>query len=166
LVAWRADFEMKNPSNENSLLLERRYKQAALLSLSSIVFVIAAVLISNIPGVPTITIEKQGTDSLWVLIVFLAGGAILIKRLLNNWDRIKDVYLLQGMDGALRKLKRDAALISLFGIGAAICGIVIFLSTGSLYDLVRAAAVSLVVMTVGFPRKKIWKRIVGELEAI
>jgi hypothetical protein len=157
---------MKNLSNENSLLLERRYKEAALLSLSSIVFVILVVLMSNIPDVPIITIEKQGTDSLWVLVIFLAGGAILIKRLLNNWDRIKDVYLLQGMDGAFRKLKKDAFLISLFGMGAALCGVVIFLSSGSRYDLFRAVAVSLVVMLAGFPRKKIWKRIAGELEGV
>jgi hypothetical protein len=157
---------MNKISGENTLLMERRFKQAALLSVvtTSVILVIGA--LSLILGGGRISLDGHTVDSLWVGLVFVAGGAMLMRRLLNNWDRIKDDYLLKGIDGVLLKLIRHTGFLSLFGLGAAVMGAMIFLSSNSVFDLSRAIVVALVIQAVGFPRKKIWRRIVGELEAV
>lgn len=157
---------MKKMSGENILLLERRYRQATLLSLSLAGVLIAISITSFWIDSPVLTLDKEASDGMWIGIIFLAAGVFLIRRRFNRWDRFKDLHLLRGLDGVLRALKRDALLLTLLGFICGILGFVIFLSNASRYDLVRSVIVSFVLMGFVFPRKGIWKRIATELEGI
>ena len=157
---------MKKLTGENILLLERRYKQATLLSLSLAGSLIALTFVSVWIEAPFFALEKQVSDTFWVLVIFLAGGAFILRRMFNRWDRIKDLHLLKGLDGVLKTLRRDASLLSVIGFAIGILGFVIFLSNGSISDLLRSVVVALVVIFFVFPRKKIWNRIAIELEGI
>lgn len=155
---------MKKLSNETNLLLERRYKEAALLSLLLIAIVtilLSGVLFFELPAIP---VDGSDVNSLWVGVIFLAVGALLVRRVRNRWDVIKDIFLLKGLEGVFVKLKMDSFLVSLFGVGVGILGAIIFLATESVGDLLRSSFVTVVAFAVGFPRKKIWRRIASELE--
>lgn len=151
-------------SGENILLLERRYKQATLLSLSLVGVLIAVALTSFLFDEPLFVLDKQMTDTLWFGIIFLSAGVLLVRRIFNKWDRIKDLHLLRGMDGVFKTLRRDSLLLSLLGFMSGLLGFIIFLSNASQYDLFRSVVVALVVMAFVFPRKRIWSRIATELE--
>lgn len=155
---------MKKISNETHLLLERRYKEAALLSLSLIAVVTVMLAGVYLIELPVISIDDSDVNTLWVGVIFLAVGALLVRRVRNRWDVIKDIFLLKGFEGVFAKLKRDSLLVSLFGLGIGILGAVIFLTTESVGDLLRSFFVAAVALAVGFPRKKIWRRIASELE--
>lgn len=157
---------MKKMSNETNLLLERRYKEAALLSLSLIVVVAVLLTAIYLIDLPPISIDDSDVNSLWVGVIFLAVGALLVRRVRNRWEVIKDIFLLKGLEGVFAKLKRDSLLVSLFGLGIGILGAVIFLTTASVSDLLRSFLVAAVALAVGFPRKKIWRRIASELEGL
>lgn len=155
---------MKKISNETHLLLERRYKEAALLSLSLIAVVTVMLAGVYLIELPVISIDDSDVNTLWVGVIFLAVGALLVRRVRNRWDVIKDIFLLKGFEGVFAKLKRDSLLVSLFGLGIGILGAVIFLTTESVGDLLRSFFVAALALAVGFPRKKIWRRIASELE--
>lgn len=155
---------MKKMSNETSLLLERRYKEAALLCLSLIVAITILLAAIYLIDLPPISIDDGDVNSLWVGVIFLAVGALLVRRVRNRWDVIKDIFLLKGFEGVFAKLKRDSLLVSFFGLGIGILGALIFLTTDSVGDLLRSFLVAGIALAVGFPRKRIWRRIASELE--
>jgi hypothetical protein len=157
---------MKNISGEKLLILERRYKQATLVSVVLIGFVIVLGASLSLAQITPIGLARQTVDALWVGVIFLAGGALLVRRVRNRWDFIKDTFTLKGLDGTMCRLRNDVVITMLFGVGATVLGVVIFLSDGVRFDLLRAILASVVVMAVSFPRKNIWKRIASELEAV
>lgn len=101
---------------------------------------------------------------LWVGVLFIAVGAFLLRRILYNWKRLKDVALLQGVSGLLQTLQRNAILLGAMAEMIAVVGVVIALLSGNNWEMLRAGAISLVVFAINLPRKSVWAKIVAGLE--
>ena len=101
---------------------------------------------------------------LWVGVLFIAVGAFLLRRILFNWERLKNAALLKGVSGLLQTLQKNAILLGAMAESIAILGIVIAFLSGSNWEMLRAGAISLVVFAINFPRKSVWTKIVSSLE--
>lgn len=110
----------------------------------------------NIASAP----DEQTVMSMWMGILFLAGGSFLLRRLFNGWERLSNVAILHGIPGLTKRLLINSVITCLFAVIAAAIGFVISQITGDAMDMMRAAAVCFVVFYANFPRKSIWKKIV------
>jgi nitrate/nitrite transporter NarK len=143
----------------------RKYGTTAIVFLSQIVFsvvltVVAAVIIR---GRSETEAANVNITAIWVLIIFVAVGALLARRFFYSWERLKNVKLLRGPDGLLQTLQTNAILLGAISEFVAILGFVITIMSGSVYDMVRAEAVALITFLINFPRKSVWSRIVESL---
>jgi hypothetical protein len=99
-------------------------------------------------------------------VLFIAVGTFILRRMFFNWDRLKNIALLKGVTGLLGSLQRNSIILGFFALIAAIVGFLISSFSGSSADMFRAGVISLVVFLINFPRKKVWKTIVSNLEKV
>jgi hypothetical protein len=83
-----------------------------------------------------------------------------------TWERLKNVGILKGVSGVLGTLQRNSIILSVFGLLVGIIGFLLALFSGSGFDMLRAGAIALVVFLINFPRKKVWKTIISNLEKV
>lgn len=108
----------------------------------------------------------QSLSALWIAILFIAIITFVLRRMFFRWDRLKDIYLIKGMDGLLASLQMSVVVI---GAMAQVISVMGFLATalgGVTFDIFRASVVALVVYVVNFPRKPVWEKIAGSLEKV
>jgi hypothetical protein len=99
------------------------------------------------------------TTFLWVTILALALAAFLLRRVIFSSDSLRDAATLGGATGLLKNLQSKTILLASLGEVIAVLGFVIALASGSAFDMVRAAAVALIVFFINFPRKSTWERL-------
>lgn len=158
---------MNENSNENLPELEKRYRTTVLIILAQVfvvLFLVAAAFLFTF-RVET-GLSEQDFTSLWVGVLFIAVGSFILRRMFFTWDRLKNVAILKGVSGVLGTLQRNSIILSLFGLLVGIIGYLISLFSGSGFDMLRAGAIALVVFLINFPRKKVWKTIVSNLEKV
>ncbi len=158
---------MNEISPDNLNALERRYRTTTLIIAAQIVFTIiltAAVWLFAPPIVNSISDKTLMT--LWMLIIFLAIGAFLLRRVFFRWERFKDIALLKGVSGLLATLQVNAIILAVFATLLPIVGGVITTLTGSTFEIIRAEIVALIVFAINFPRKSVWTKIVAATEKV
>ena len=143
----------------------RKYGTTAIVVLSQIVFSLV------LTGVAAIMVHGRGETetadanltAMWILIIFIAVGALVVRRVFYSWDRLKNTKLLRGQDGLLQTLQTNAILLGAISEFIAILGFIITIMSGSVFDMVRAEAVALITFLINFPRRSVWNRIVDSL---
>ena len=156
---------MEEISAENLARLEKRYKLTLFLVAAQIlsVFVflaVTALLTSNVHF-----LERDFT-TLWLVILFLAASTFILRRQLFGWERLKNKALLKGVSGLISTLQMNTLVLACFAEIILIIGFIIALENASFFDMVRAAAIALIVFGLNFPRLSIWKKIVAALEKV
>ncbi|MBA2621276.1 MAG: hypothetical protein H0U87_08755, partial [Acidobacteria bacterium] len=152
---------MDEISPENLALLERRYKSAATvyfaLLFSSVGFIVAALFLAD-EG------RTANTDSLmplWIAIVFIAVAAFVLRRVLINWERLRNAKLLKGVGGLLASLQTNSIVLGALAEIVALIGVAITFLNGNKFDALRAGGVALLLFAINFPRQSVWRKIVG-----
>lgn len=158
---------MSEISPENLAEIERRYRAAAIIGVAQIAFTVMLAGAAWVVVQRAAVVEDNGSvTTLWVLIAFIAIGSLLLRRLFNGWERLRNAALLGGISGVLKKLQTNSLILGMFAEAIAVIGFVIAIFTGSSFDMFRAAAIALIVFFVAFPRKSVWKTIVANLQGI
>lgn len=145
--------------------LDQKYRSTVLIVSAQIffAFLLTTVVWFFVPGM-------RGADSdltpLWLLVIFIAVGSFIIRRLLARWDRFRNVKLLKGQKGLLSMLQTNAIILGAFGELIAVVGFAAVVMGSDKLDMLRAAAVSLVVFAINFPRRSIWEKIVLSLNEV
>jgi hypothetical protein len=158
---------MNEISSENLTELNKRYRTTVFIVLAQIFFILILVFISffSLPRI-TANLTEQDFTTLWVGVLFIAVGSFILRRMFFSWERLKNIALLKGISGLLGTLQQNSAILSVFGLIVAIIGFLIAALTGNSSDMLRAGAIALVVFLINFPRKKVWKTIVSNLEKV
>ncbi|MBK7708991.1 MAG: hypothetical protein IPN69_11365 [Acidobacteria bacterium] len=156
---------MNGISPENQIELEKRFRIAAFIGLAQIAMTIVLAVIAWFVVSRTEIVEtNESVTALWVAVLFIAIGSILLRRLFFGWERLKDAALLGGIPGVLKKLQTNSLMLGMFAEAIAVIGFVIAMFTGSSFDMFRAAAIALIVFFITFPRKRVWKTVVANLQ--
>lgn len=158
---------MSQISNENLAELNKRYRTTVFIVLAQIFIVLILVFGGRffVPAVPA-NLSDQDLTTLWVALLFIAVGSFILRRMFFNWERLKNIALLKGVSGLLGTMQRNSVLLTLFAVAVALLGLVISVFSGVSSDMYRAGAIALVVFLINFPRKKVWKTIVANLEKV
>lgn len=154
-------------SDENLPELEKRYRTTVLIILAQIFVVLFLVAASFLLALQVETsLSEQDYTTLWVGVLFIAVGSFILRRMFFTWERLKNVAILKGISGVLGTLQRNSIILSVFGLLVGIVGFLLSIFSGSSFDMLRAGAIALVVFLINFPRKKVWKTIVSNLEKV
>ena len=159
---------MNSVKNEDDGKVGRKYKTTAIVVLSQIFFslVLTVVAVFMVRGRNGTETDDSNLMALWVLIIFIAVGALVIRRLFNSWERLKNTKLLKGADGLLQTLQTNAILLGAISEFIAILGFIITIMSGSVSDMIRAEVVALITFLINFPRRSVWNRIVESLGSV
>lgn len=154
------------PSAENAALLEKRYRTTAIIVAAQIVVTLILTVAAWFIVSSGDTGSGEPVTTLWVAVLFVAIGSFVIRRLFFGWERLKNAAVLGGVDGLLRTLQNNGIILGAFGEVIAVLGFVVSLMSGSSLDMFRAAAIALIVFFINFPRKKMWKTVVANLQEV
>lgn len=159
---------MTEISAETKIELEKRYRTAAFLVFAQIAALLLFIALAYFSAKPENAgqISESTKMTLWVGALFAALGTFIIRRMLYRWDRLRDITLLKGISGLLKTLSTSAILLALMAEIVAIIGLTIAFLTGDWFEMLRAAAIALVVFIINFPRKAIWEKIVQNLQNV
>ncbi len=110
--------------------------------------------------------DPNSLTPLWLAIIFIAAGTFVLRRVLTNWERLREAKLLKGDAGLFAKLQTNSIILGSMAEVIAVIGFVIAQSTGVKADMLRAGFVSLIVFLINFPRKSVWRKIAANLEKV
>jgi H+/Cl- antiporter ClcA len=154
-------------SPENRSELEKRYRSTVIVIVFQIFTVIALIIAAwFVAQTSENSITNQSLTTLWVAVLFIAVGAFVLRRLIFNWERLKNTALLKGIKGLIQKLQINSIILGAIAEIVAIMGFLIAVLSGNKWDVFRAGAIALVVFLANFPRKSNWEKIVANLEKI
>ena len=101
----------------------------------------------------------QVSTILWIVLLVIAIGAFLLRRILFAPAVLRDTAVLQGASGLLKSLQTKTIILSALAELVAILGFVITFLNGDKYDMLRAAGVALIIFFISFPSKAAWQRV-------
>lgn len=158
---------MNETSAENEKELEKRYRLTTLIVGAQIAFsVVLAILAWFGLGNTDSSNGAQFSTALWILVLFVAIGTFLLRRILFKWERLKKIALSKGTPGIFSALQRSSILLGALAEAIAVIGFVISVINGNKTDVLRAVAVALIVFFINFPRKSVWEKIVAGMEKV
>ena len=158
---------MTEISAENRSELEKRYRMTTIVIAFQIFTVIVLIVAAWFAAQNSNnSVSDQTLTTLWVAVLFIAVGAFLARRMLFGWERLKNTVLLKGVKGLIRTLQTNSIILGVIGEIVAIMGFLIALLSGNKWEMFRAGAIALVVFLANFPRKKVWEKIVSNLEKV
>jgi hypothetical protein len=157
-----------NPiSNENLTELEKRYRTTVFIVLAQIFVVLFLVVFGGLfVSKIAVNLSEQDFTTLWVAVLFIAIGSFILRRMFFSWERLKNITVLNGVSGLLGTLQRNSVILGAFAVVVGVLGFAISVFSGSGADMFRAGVIALVVFLINFPRKKVWKTIVSNLEKV
>jgi len=158
---------MSQIDGENLKLLEQRYRTTVLIVLAQI-FVVLLLVFAGWFGFLRLAsnLTDQDLTTLWIAVMFIAVGSFIMRRMFFSWERLKNIALLRGVPGLLGNLQRNSIILGVFAVVVASLGLLITAFSANGSDMLRAGAISLVVFLINFPRKKVWKTILANLEKV
>jgi hypothetical protein len=158
---------MSEISGENLANLEKRYRITLFIVSAQMILAMILVFLSFLMvRFGEKSDSSQDFTTFWVGILFIAIGSFVLRRLFFNWDRLRNTVILKGVPGLLTTLQTNSVILGLLAEIVAIIGFIISILSGNSSDMVRAAAISLVVFLINFPRKSVWKKILSNLEKV
>ena len=158
---------MQKIPQKQILQLDNRYRTTATIYLAQIfttviLITVGLFFIDNFQGSASATT----LTALWAVIVFIAIGSFVLRRMLSRWERLKDIKLLKGIAGVLSALQTNAILHGSLAETIAVIGFTITALNGEKADVLRAGGVALIIFLMNFPRKSVWKKIAANLEKV
>jgi hypothetical protein len=122
---------MEEIAPESLSALESRYRATAMIVSAQIVFtIILTGAVWLLAPAATNAISRQTQITLWSAMIFLAGGAFVLRRMFFRWDRLKDVALLKGITGLRRTLQNNAIILAVFATLLTVVGCVAAVLSG------------------------------------
>lgn len=158
---------MNEISAEIQAELEKRYRTTAFVILAQIFFALvltaaAWFIAQNADN----SVTSGSLQTLWITVLFIALGTFFLRRIMFNWERLKNTAILKGVSGLLQTLQINAILLGAIAELIAVVGFLITTLSGNKWEMFRATAVALVVFLINFPRRKVWEKIVDNLANI
>lgn len=146
--------------------LKSRYRATVIIIAAQISTIIA---LTAAAWFDVFTFESAASPStitaLWVAVIFIAVGSFALRRAFFNWEKLTETALLKGKSGLIIKLQSNAVILSALAEIIAVLGFVMTVfSGGDKSQMLRAAAIALIVCLINFPRPGVWEKIVGRLE--
>ncbi|HEV2765598.1 MAG TPA: hypothetical protein VGV38_21625 [Pyrinomonadaceae bacterium] len=142
--------------------LARRHR-AALLTVALmmvVTLVLAGLALSGRFSARLLTPDPTTVWTLRIVMVFLAVGAVPLRRTRFNAARLQDIASLRGTSGLLATLHGTTRLLALLGGAIAVVGFVVCTMTYDLWDVVRLVVFSFAVLFYAYPRLPAWRRVV------
>lgn len=158
---------MEAASPENFAELERRYRTTTIVVAAQILLAVVLIIVSLFisPNAEN-TISGETLRTLWIILIFIAVGTFILRRMFFRWDRLRDIALLKGIKGLLRTLQSNAIILAVLAELVVLVGFVISFLSGERFDTLRAGIVALVLLAINFPRKSVWEKIVTNLQEV
>ncbi|MDQ2745889.1 MAG: hypothetical protein M3T96_01345 [Acidobacteriota bacterium] len=158
---------MDELSSENLAEFENRFRVtkifvAAQFLLTIILIVISLFIAPNIEN----PAAAETARTLWIVIIFIAVGTFLLRRMFLRWDRLRDIALLKGVRGLLRTLQSNAIILAVLAETIVVIGLVIARLSGERFDRLRAGIVALILLVINFSRRQVWGKIAASLQEI
>ena len=158
---------MAEISAENRTELEKRYRTAAFVVIAQILTTLGLIVVAFfVAQTSESSATSQSILALWIIVLFIAVGAFVLRRILFSWERLKNTALVKGVPGLLQTLQTNSILLSSLGEIIAIIGFLVATLGGNKWDMFRVGTIALIVFLANFPRKSNWKKIVANLEKI
>ncbi len=158
---------MDEISPENLAELEKRYRTSAIIYTVQIITAVILTIVGYFyAGQSENTVSVNSLMPLWILILFLAVGTFLLRRVLYKWERLKNLTLLKGIDCLFKALQTNSIVLGALGEAIALIGFLIAAFGGVRADMVRAGIVALIVLLINFPRQSLWEKITASLEKV
>ena len=104
--------------------------------------------------------------TMWLVVAFIALGAIYFRRARFAPVRLQAIAGLRGAGGLLETLQKTTAQVALMGAAVAVIGFVSSLLTGLLGDMLRGWLISAVVLAYAYPRLGAWRRVVEAADEV
>jgi hypothetical protein len=145
-------------SEQQQIELDSRFNRTMLVYWSQVaVIVVLTVVAWFSAGQPVADVPQTLPTVLWIVLLVIAIGAFLMRRVMFNPQVLRDTATLKGASGIVKNLQFKTILFAALGETVAVIGFVISLLTGDKYDMLRAAGIALIVFFISFPRKKGWQ---------
>ena len=112
------------------------------------------------------TRNAEALLSIWAFVFTLAIAAIIGRRFLFKWDRLRNIALLKGIDGLLAALQTNSIILAAVAEAIVLAGFAAAYTGGDRGDLVRSAIIAFIVLALNFPRISVWKTIVASFKDI
>ncbi len=117
---------MNKIAAENLAEIEKRYRLTAIIVLTQITTTIILVVVGWFYAASS---ENAASDDsllgLWMAIVFIAVGTFFLRRMLNRWERLKNIAMTKGVSGVLSTLQTNSIIIGSLAEVIAIIGFLI-----------------------------------------
>ena len=158
---------MNEISAENLADLEKKYRNTAIIIVAqiSVLLILIASVWFLIPDSEN-AISQNTLFTLWAAIIFVALGTFILRRMFFRWNRLRDVTLLKGINGLLQTLQINAIILAAMAGTIAVIGLAITVLSGATIETFRAGLVSLILFTINFPRKSVWRKIAANLQEL
>ncbi|CAN5275069.1 hypothetical protein BH20ACI1_BH20ACI1_23420 [soil metagenome] len=158
---------MNKIAAENVAEIEKRYRLTAIIVLTQILTTIVLIVVGWFYAASSENAASPDSLlALWIAVIFIAVGTFFLRRMLNRWERLKNIALTKGISGVLAALQTNSLIIGALAEVIAVIGFLIAVLGGVKFDVFRAGAVALLVFLINFPRKTVWKKIVINLENV
>ena len=149
---------MNQLSEQQQIELDSRSKQTMLIYWSQVAVIVVLTALAWFGNGQAIADVPQTLPTvLWIVLLVIAISAFLMRRVMFSPQVLRDAATLKGASGIVKNLQFKAILFAALGETVAVIGFVISLLTGDKYDMLRAAAIALIVFFISFPRKKGWQ---------
>lgn len=149
---------MNQISEQKRIELDRRYGQTMLVYWAQIAVTVILTAISwFLANEANVNQPQTLANVLWIVLLVIAIGAFLLRRVMFNPEVLRDTATVKGATGVLKSLQFKTILFSALAETIAVIGFVISIMNGDKYDMLRAAAIALIVFFISFPRKKGWE---------
>ncbi|HLM02441.1 MAG TPA: hypothetical protein VK400_15420, partial [Pyrinomonadaceae bacterium] len=110
----------------NAQLLEKRYRTSVIAVSAQILIMLALTVVAwLVISYSSNDISEQAVFALWAVILLIAAGSFVLRRMLFSWDRLKSVALLKGIPGLLDNLQAYTILLGALGEVVAIMGFLV-----------------------------------------
>lgn len=146
--------------------LEKRYRTTAIIYFAQIFTTVILIFASLFVADSEYTVSANSLTALWIAVIFIAIGAFVLRRILSNWERLRNIKLLKGVSGLLAALQTNSIILGALAETIAVIGFIITVLSGYKADALRAGTVALIVFLMNFPRKSVWQKIVVNLEKV
>lgn len=151
----------------NAQLLEKRYRTSVIVVSAQILLMLALTVVAwFVITYSNNDISEQAVFARWGMILLIAAGSFVLRRMLFSWDRLKSIALLKGIPGLLDNLQAYTILLGALGEVVAINGFLVAVLSGNKFEMLRAGAISLIVFLINFPRKSVWRKILAGAEQV
>ena len=158
---------MSEISAENRTELEKCYRTAAFVVIAQILTTLVLIVVAFfVAQTSENSATSQSIFALWIIVLFIAVGAFVLRRILFNWERLKNTALIKGFPGLLQTLQTNSILLGSLAEIIAIIGFLVATLGGNKWDMFRVGTIALIVFLANFPRKSNWEKMVANLEKI